>query len=50
MTPPPDLADKDALIATLLVRIETMTAANGLLVARIAELESSWISRRRRLI
>jgi hypothetical protein len=40
MTPPPDLVDKDALIATLLARIETLTAANGLLVARIAELES----------
>ena len=40
MTPPPDLADKDALIATLLARIETLTAANGLLIARIAELES----------
>ena len=39
MTPPPDLVDKDALIATLLARIETLTAANGLLVARIAELE-----------
>jgi hypothetical protein len=40
MRPPPDLADKDALIATLLARIETLTAANGLLIARIAELES----------
>jgi transposase len=40
MTPPPDLADNDALIATLLARIETLTAANGLLIARIAELES----------
>ena len=40
MTPPPDLADKDARIAVLLARIETLTAANGLLIARIAELES----------
>src|SRR5450432_4860396 len=40
MAPPPDLADKDALIATLLARIETLTAANAQLVARIAELES----------
>jgi transposase len=40
MTPPPDLADKDARIATLLARIDTLTAANGLLIARIAELES----------
>jgi transposase len=40
MRPPPDLADKDTLIATLLARIETLTAANGLLIARIAELES----------
>jgi transposase len=40
MTPPPDTVDKDALIATLLARIETLTAANALLVARIAELES----------
>ena len=40
MTPPPDQADKHALIATLLARIEPRTAANGLLIARIAELES----------
>jgi transposase len=40
MTPPPDTVDKDALIAALLARIETLTSANALLVARIAELES----------
>src|SRR6202790_4837813 len=33
MTPPPDLADKDALIAKLLARIEA-------LMARVAELEA----------
>ena len=33
MTPPPDLADKDALIAALLAQIET-------LMARVAELEA----------
>jgi transposase len=33
MTPPPDLVDKDALIATLMARIEV-------LVARVAELEA----------
>src|SRR5271157_1208967 len=40
MTPPPDTVDKDAMIAALLARIETLTAANARLVARIAELES----------
>src|SRR5271170_6956835 len=40
MTPPPDSVDKDAMIAALLARIETLTAANARLVARIAELES----------
>ena len=40
MTPPPDSVDKDALIAALLARIETLTAANALLVARIGELEA----------
>src|SRR5665811_298426 len=40
MTPPPDLADKDALIATLLARIEALMAKNALLVARVAELEA----------
>ena len=40
MTPPPDLADKDALIATLLARIEALTATNALLMARITELEA----------
>jgi len=40
MTPPPDLADKDALIATLLARIEALTATNALLMARVTELEA----------
>ena len=40
MTPPPDSVDKDGMIAVLLARIETLTSANALLVARIAELES----------
>ena len=40
MTPPPDLADKDALIATLLARIEALTATNAALMARVAELEA----------
>src|SRR5271163_5277393 len=40
MTPPPDSVDKDAMIAALLARIETLTAANARLVARIAELEA----------
>jgi len=35
VTPPPDLPEKDALIAALVARIEA-------LVARIAELEASW--------
>jgi transposase len=40
MTPAPDTVDKDAMIAALLARIETLSAANASLVARIAELES----------
>jgi transposase len=40
MTPPPDLADKDALIATLLARIEALMAANARLTVRVAELEA----------
>ena len=47
MTPPPDLVDKDAMIAALLARIEALvaqvealTATNARLVARIAELEA----------
>jgi transposase len=40
MTPPPDLADKDALIATLLARIEALVATNAWLTARVAELEA----------
>src|SRR5450631_372531 len=40
MTPPPDLADNDALIATLLARIEALTATNALLMARVIELEA----------
>jgi transposase len=40
MTPPPDLADKDAMIAALLARIEALVAQNASLVARVAELEA----------
>jgi hypothetical protein len=40
MIPPPDLPEKDALIAALLLRIEALVAAKGVLAARIAELES----------
>jgi transposase len=40
MTLPPDLVDKDAIIAGLMARIEALTATNALLVARIAELEA----------
>jgi len=40
MTPPPDLADKDAMIAALLARIEALVATNASLVGRIAELEA----------
>jgi transposase len=40
MTPPPDTVDKDAMIGALFAQIETLTAANARLVARIAELES----------
>lgn len=40
MTAPPDLTGKDALIATLLVRIEALMAKNALLMARVAELEA----------
>ena len=40
MTPPPDSLDKDALIAALLARIETLLAQNVALTARVAELES----------
>src|SRR5580704_17813765 len=40
MTPPPDSLDKDALIAALLARIETLLAQNDALTARVAELES----------
>ena len=39
MTPPPDTIDKDAIIAALLAQVETLTAANARLCARIAELE-----------
>jgi cell division protein FtsB len=48
MTPPPDLVDKDAIIAALMARIEALvaqvealTATNARLVARIAELEAN---------
>lgn len=40
MTPAPDLHDKDALIATLLARIEALVARNAELTARVAELEA----------
>ena len=40
MTLPPDLVDKDAIIAGLMARIEALTATNAVLVARIAELEA----------
>ena len=40
MTPPPDLPEKDALIAALVARIEALVAQNASLVARIAELEA----------
>jgi transposase len=40
MTAPPDLVDKDGLIASLMGRIEALAAENGKLVARIAELEA----------
>ena len=40
MTHPPDLTDKDALIAALLARIEVLVAANAALTARVAELEA----------
>jgi transposase len=40
MTPATDLVDKDALIASLMARIEALASENGKLVARIAELEA----------
>ena len=40
MTPPPDLADKDAIIAGLMARIKALVATNARLVARVAELEA----------
>jgi len=40
MTRPPDSVDKDAIVAALLARVETLTATNAWLVARIAELEA----------
>ncbi len=40
MTPPPDLVDKDAIIAVLMARMEALTATNAWFVARIAELEA----------
>ena len=40
MTPPPDLLDKDALIAVLLGRIEARDATIVKLAARVAELEA----------
>ena len=40
MTPPPDLTDKDALIAALLARLEARDAVIVKLQARVAELEA----------
>lgn len=40
MTPPGDLVDRDALIATLMARIEALMTENTRLAARIAELEA----------
>ncbi len=40
MTPPIDPAAKDAVIAALMTRIETLVAQNAGLIARIAELEA----------
>jgi len=40
MTPPTDLADKDALIATLLARVEKQVLLIAKLTARVAELEA----------
>ena len=40
MTPSPDLADKDALIATLVAQIESLSALAERQAARIAELEA----------
>ena len=40
MRPPPDLPEKDALIAALVARVEALVAQNASLVARIAELEA----------
>jgi len=40
MTPPLDLADKDALIATLVARIEERDLLIAQLTARVADLEA----------
>ena len=40
MSAPPDFLDKDALIASLMARIEALAADNATLVARITELEA----------
>jgi len=40
MASPTDLADKDALIAALLARIDALVAQNAALVAHVAELEA----------
>jgi len=40
VTPPIEPADKDAVIAALMARIETLVAHNAMLVARVAELEA----------
>jgi transposase len=39
-TPPPDFLDKDALIATLMARIEGLVAENARLAALVAELQA----------
>ena len=40
MTPPADLADKDALIAALMARVEEQALLIAKLTARVAELEA----------
>jgi len=40
VTPPIEPADKDAVMAALMARIETLVAHNAMLVARVAELEA----------
>jgi len=40
VTPPIEPADKDAVMAALMARIETLVAHNAMLVARVTELEA----------